>query len=59
LRFGAEGLAHNPAAGANAPPYGSLVADICTSSITSNNHRQISMTAGSILAVTTTSGACP
>lgn len=59
LRFGAEGLARDPAAGANAAPYNGLVADICTSEITSNNHRQITMTAGSILAVATTSGACP
>lgn len=60
LRFNGQGLAY--AVGGTTPFDSSTlgaVADICTSQMTTNNHRQINMTAGSILATTTTSGACP
>ena len=56
LRFSAQGLARK--VGTNAP-YGTTVADICTSQMSTNNHRKITMTAGSTLVTATTSGACP
>lgn len=56
LRFNGQGLAYSVG---STTPYGSTVADICTSQMSSNNHRKITMAAGSILATTTSSGACP
>jgi type IV fimbrial biogenesis protein FimT len=56
LRFGGQGLGQ---AVGTTSPYSGLVADICTSQMTSSNHRKITMTTGSILVTTTTSGACP
>lgn len=56
LRFGGQGLGQKVG---TTTPYTGLVADICTSSTSSNNHRLINMTAGSILATTTSSGSCP
>lgn len=56
LRFGAQGLAQKVGAAA---PYDAVVADICTSQTSTNNHRVIRMAAGSIVTTTTTSGACP
>lgn len=56
LRFTAQGLAQKAG---TTKPYGATVADLCTSQISQNNHRVIAMTAGSILATTTTSGDCP
>ncbi|MDE1893695.1 MAG: GspH/FimT family pseudopilin [Pseudomonadota bacterium] len=56
LRYSGQGLAQ---AAGTTTPYAGLVADICTSSISTNNHRLINMTAGSILVTTTTTGACP
>jgi type IV fimbrial biogenesis protein FimT len=57
LRFGGRGLAQ--VVGPSTPTSPVLVADICTGSISNNNHRLIYMTAGSILSTTTSSGACP
>ena len=56
LRFTAQGLARQAGAGV---PFGDQVADICTSRMSQDNHRIITMRAGSILATTTSSGACP
>ncbi|MHA6204277.1 GspH/FimT family pseudopilin [Dyella soli] len=57
LRFNGQGLGYTIGA---STPYGGAVADICTSSLNlTNNHRVITMTAGSIITVTTSSGACP
>lgn len=55
LRFNAQGLASQ--AGSSGL-YGSTVADICTSQSSVSNHRIITMTGGSILTTTTSSGAC-
>jgi type IV fimbrial biogenesis protein FimT len=54
--FGGQGLGH--LVGSTAP-YTGPIADISTAAISSGNHRCIRMTAGSILAVTTSSAACP
>ena len=56
LRFTAQGLARKVGTTA---PYSDIVVDICTSQMNTNNHRVITMTAGSILTTTTTSGSCP
>ncbi len=56
LRFSTAGLGQK--AGSTIPYSGTIV-DICTSAISSNNHRIIKMTTGSIIVTTTTSGACP
>lgn len=56
VRFGGQGLGHPPASTA---PYDGLIADISTSAMSTDNHRCVRMVAGSILATTTTSAACP
>ena len=56
LRFTAQGLARKVGTTA---PYGDTVVDICTSQMSTDNHRVITMAAGSILPTTTTSGNCP
>ncbi|WP_267222892.1 GspH/FimT family pseudopilin [Dyella silvae] len=56
LRFTSQGIGQQ--AGTTAP-FGAQIADICTSKLSSNNHRQIWMAAGSILEVTQSTGACP
>lgn len=56
LRFTAEGLARKAG---TSTLFNDQVADICTSQMSQDNHRVITMTAGSILATTTTSGDCP
>ena len=55
LQFTAQGQARE--AGSSSP-FNTTVVDICTSQMSSDNHRVITMTAGTILATTTTSGAC-
>lgn len=56
LRFSSRGL--GSAIGSSAP-YGDQIADICTSAMTTNNHRIVRMAAGSIVTTDITSGACP
>ncbi|WP_449427893.1 pilus assembly FimT family protein [Rhodanobacter umsongensis] len=56
VRFTGQGLAQ--AVGTSAPYSGTIV-DICTSQISTYNHRKITMVAGSILSTTSYSGACP
>jgi type IV fimbrial biogenesis protein FimT len=56
IRFGGQGLGQ---AVGTTSPYTGTVADICTSQMSSDNHRVITMTTGSILVVATGSGACP
>ena len=56
LRYGGDGLAR---AVGSTTLFDGKVADICTSSLSTDNHRVITMTSGSILVTTTTPGACP
>ena len=56
LRFTGQGLGK---AIGGSTPYTGQVVDICTSQMSSNNHRVITMTAGSILEITTSTGNCP
>lgn len=57
VRYSGQGLGYAP--GGTAPLDGVTVADICTSSLSSNNHRVITISAGSVLATTTSTGSCP
>ncbi|MDE2308874.1 MAG: GspH/FimT family pseudopilin [Xanthomonadaceae bacterium] len=56
LRYNGQGLAE---AVGTTTPYTGLVADIYTSSISTDNHRCIRMTAGSIIVTSTSTGTCP
>lgn len=56
VRYGGLGLGQTIG---TTTPYTGLVADLCTASMSDNNHRVITMTAGSLLATTTTTGPCP
>jgi type IV fimbrial biogenesis protein FimT len=56
VRFDGQGLGH--AVGSTAL-FDGLVADISTSAISTNNHRCINMTAGSIVVTTSSTVACP
>ncbi|WP_458069224.1 GspH/FimT family pseudopilin [Rhodanobacter sp. BL-MT-08] len=56
LRFNGSGLAQAPG---TSTLFNTTVADICTSSMSINNHVTIKMTAGSILQTSTSSGTCP
>ena len=56
VRFNGTGLG---SAVGSTTPYTGLVADICTSEFSGDNHRKINMTAGSIVTVTSSKGACP
>jgi type IV fimbrial biogenesis protein FimT len=55
LRFNAQGIAHTTT---SAAPYSGTVIDICTPALSGNNHRVVSMTAGSALRTTTESRTC-
>lgn len=58
LRFSPQGLAYQ--VGGSAPYTGTTpIVDICTPALSSNNHRIIRMTAGAVVATTSSTGACP
>ncbi|WP_267897511.1 GspH/FimT family pseudopilin [Dyella psychrodurans] len=62
IRFQGNGLGYSPSA--MTTPYdsttaGGPLADICTASLSTNNHIQIFMATGSIITTQVTSGACP
>jgi len=56
IRFGGQGLGQKVG---TTTPYTGTVVDLCTSQMSKDNHRIVSMTTGSILVVDTSSGACP
>ncbi|MFK2918040.1 GspH/FimT family pseudopilin [Dyella koreensis] len=56
LRYNGTGLARKAG---DTSVYDGQIADICTSAISSYNHRTIKMAAGSILVTDASSGACP
>ncbi|TAM60876.1 MAG: prepilin-type N-terminal cleavage/methylation domain-containing protein [Rhodanobacter sp.] len=56
LRFSGNGLGYGVG---TTTPFDNTVADICTSSISADNHRVIKMHSGSIIVTSTSSGACP
>lgn len=62
IRFNGQGLGFQPSAPGT--PFDSTasntpVADICVSTLKADNHRVISMAAGSVVTTTTTTGNCP
>jgi type IV fimbrial biogenesis protein FimT len=63
LRFNGQGLAQQVSTTGTTTLFGNgasnIVMDICTSSISTDNHRQIIMVAGSTLQTKLSSGACP
>lgn len=58
IRFSGAGYGYTPSAGSNTL-YGANIAVICTSQLSSGNRRIVSMTAGSIVAVASSTGTCP
>ena len=56
LRFSAQGQGYKVG---DSAPYTGKVADICTASLSSGNHRVISLAAGSVITTTTSSASCP
>ncbi|MEO9078993.1 MAG: GspH/FimT family pseudopilin [Rhodanobacter sp.] len=56
IRFSSQGLGHLVTSTA---PYSGPIADVSTTNISTDNHRCIRMTSGSILTVTKQSDACP
>lgn len=58
VRFGGQGFGYAPTVGSNTP-YTGNIAVVCTSQLSSGNQRIVSMTAGSILATASSTGACP
>jgi type IV fimbrial biogenesis protein FimT len=57
LRFGGMGLAYQP--GASATPFSGTVLDICSTGISTENHRVVAIATGSLITTTTATGACP
>jgi type IV fimbrial biogenesis protein FimT len=56
IRFNGQGLGFTPGA---STPFGGTVADVCSTSLSTNNHIAVSMAAGSIITTNTSTGACP
>lgn len=57
LIFGAMGLAYDPTSTTPTAPYSGLVADIYTGQISSNNHRCVYLTSGSVVSTCSESNA--
>ena len=55
IRFGGDGLAH---AVGSSEPFADTVVDLCTDALSKDNHRTVTMSAGSITRIQTLSGAC-
>ena len=59
VRFSGQGYGYDPNGNASAPLTNNTLAVLCTSQLSSDNRRVVSITAGSIVATTTTTGTCP
>lgn len=57
IRFGGLGIGYKP--GSPTTPYSDTVIDLCSSAISSDNHRVVAMSTGSLITTTTSTGACP
>jgi type IV fimbrial biogenesis protein FimT len=57
VRFDGQGIGHQVIGGTGV--MSNTVADICTSELSSDNHRKIIITTGTIVTTTTSSGTCP
>jgi type IV fimbrial biogenesis protein FimT len=58
VRFSGQGFGYSPTGSSNSP-YTGNVAVICTSELSSDNQRVVSMATGSIVATATSTGSCP
>jgi type IV fimbrial biogenesis protein FimT len=56
VRFAGEGLGMGVG---STSPLTTTIADICTSSLSTNNHRVVSMSAGSVIVTCTVTATCP
>lgn len=57
VRFNGQGLGFAPG---GSTPFSGTVVDVCSTSLSTNNHIKINMAAGgSVISTTTSSGACP
>ena len=60
VRFGGQGLGYLAStATTTTAPYSGQVVDICSTMISSNNHRRVSIATGSIITVDSYPGSCP
>jgi len=60
VRYGGQGLGYLAStASTSTVPYTGQVVDICSTQISANNHRIISIATGSIITVGTSTGSCP
>jgi type IV fimbrial biogenesis protein FimT len=59
VRFGGQGLGYKATDTSKSPYSSNTLADICSTMISSDNHRTVSIAAGSIFAVSKSTGACP
>lgn len=60
VRFGGQGIGYLAStASTSTAPYSGTVADICSTQISSYNHRRVSIATGSIITVDSYSGSCP
>lgn len=59
VRFSGQGYGYDPNGGSGTPLTNDTLAVICTSQLTSNNLRVVSITAGSIVATASSTGTCP
>ncbi|HKU17780.1 MAG TPA: GspH/FimT family pseudopilin [Candidatus Saccharimonadales bacterium] len=57
VRFNGQGQGLTP--GTSTPVDGTVVMDVCSTSLSTNNHIQVNMAAGSVITTTTSTGACP
>lgn len=56
IRFGGQGLGYRAG---TTTPYTGTVIDICSTAISTDNHRVVALTTGTIITTTTSTGACP
>lgn len=59
IRFSGQGFGYAATGTPSAPYNGGTVAIVCSSVLSSNNRRVVSMTAGSVITTTITTGSCP
>ncbi len=59
VRFSGRGIGYQPVTGGPDTPYNNRIGVLCTTQLDSNNQRIIGMTTGSVVAVASSSGACP
>jgi type IV fimbrial biogenesis protein FimT len=56
VRFGGSGIGYTPG---TTTPYNGSVVDVCATGLSTNNHRVVSLTTGSVISSSITTGTCP